>query len=139
MLEKTCTLIKPHIVEGNAIEKVIDIMGRYISGGLAIIGIKCFRMTPEFLQEFYSEHVGKPYFDSEIVPNMTSGRIIALVLSGENAISKAREINGATKPSKALPGTIRADYGIEVKRNAVHASDSAPSAFKELLLIFPEM
>jgi nucleoside-diphosphate kinase len=134
--EVTCTLIKPHIVKGkNSTANVLDIMTRYLQQGLVITDIKCFQANEDFLREFYNEHVTKVHFYTDIIPTMTSGKTVALTLAGDDAVRKAREINGATDPKEAAPGTIRANYGTEVKFNAVHASDSAESAIKEIFLV----
>jgi nucleoside-diphosphate kinase len=86
-------------------------------------------------QEFYAEHASKPFFDG-LIEAMTSGISIALVLEGENAVATVRRLNGATKPSKAAPGTIRKLYGTAGPRNAVHGSDSAESARREIRFFF---
>ncbi len=141
-MEQTLVLIKPHIFRdfglGRLAEQVIvNIQSKYLVLGLKIIAIKYFIITEEFLRDFYREHVEKLFF-GDIMIAMRNGRCIAMVLEGEDAIQKIRDANGATNPAEALGGTIRNLYGILEKgpNNAVHGSDSAESAEREIKIIF---
>ena len=100
-----------------------------------IVGILMKKFTVEEAREFYAVHKGKPFYDS-LVEFMTSGPIVGLLLQGEDAIKRLREVVGATDPSKARPGTIRAKFGTDIQRNAVHASDSPESAAYEIPFFF---
>ena len=86
---------------------------------------------------FYFEHIGKPFFN-DLITFMTSGPVFIQVLEGENAVQKNRELMGSTNPQEALPGTIRADFANSIDANAVHGSDSATSAKREIEYFFSE-
>jgi nucleoside-diphosphate kinase len=93
--------------------------------------MRMVHLSPEEARVFYRVHEGKPFLDA-LVAYMSSGPIVALVLEGENAIPRLREVVGATDPAKAAPGTIRRDFGVDIQSNAVHASDSPESAEEEI-------
>lgn len=130
--ELTFSIIKP-----NAIKKGVigDIIETFEKNGLKIAAAKLSVISKDKCQEFYAEHKDRPFF-GELVNFMTSGPVMLMVLSGENAVLKNRDIMGATDPKKAAPGTIRAVYGDNVGENAVHGSDSATSAAREIALFF---
>ncbi len=132
--ELTFSIIKPNAVKKNVIG---DIISQFEQNGLKIAAMKMTVLTREKCEEFYAEHKERPFF-GELVDFMTSGPVVLMALSGENAITKNREIMGATDPKKAAPGTIRAKYGDSVGENAVHGSDSPQSAQRELALFFEQ-
>lgn len=135
--ERTLVLIKPDAVEKMA---RLPIIQAYLNAGLAIEKAKTLKMSEELAKEFYEEHDGKPYF-SGLIQHTISGPMIALVLSGKEAVKRARELNGATNPANARKGTVRQLYGEPNggPRNAVHSSDSPQSAEREIRLIFGEI
>ena len=118
----------------NAIGAIINKLENH---GLKIAAAKIIHLSREKAEEFYAEHKDRPFFN-ELVQFMTSGPIMVMALSGEKAIQKNREVMGATDPKEALPKTIRAEFGENVGENAVHGSDSAASAERELRLFFQE-
>lgn len=135
MEELTLVLIKPDAVEKNVWFEIIQY---YLNEGLKILKAKLFvRMDLEMAEAFYVDHQGKCYFD-ELISHMTSGLVIALLITGENAIQKVRELNGATNPAVAKTGTIRHKYGEPNggPKNAVHGSDSKEDAGREIAMIF---
>jgi nucleoside-diphosphate kinase len=132
MIETTFSIIKPNAVKKNAIGPIIALFEK---NGLKVSAAKLVRLTKAKCEEFYAEHKERPFF-GELVTFMTSGPVLLMALTGENAVTRNREIMGATDPKKAAPGTIRALYGDNVGENAVHGSDSAQSAERELKLFF---
>ncbi|OZI13825.1 nucleoside-diphosphate kinase [Sodalis-like symbiont of Philaenus spumarius] len=133
-IERTCSIIKPNAVAKNVIGAIIQ---RFESTGLTVVGAKMLQLTREQAEGFYAEHKGKPFFDS-LVDFMISGRILVQVLEGEDAGRRNREIMGATNPANALAGTLRADYADSFTENAVHGSDSAESAAREIAYFFAD-
>lgn len=131
-MEKTFSIIKP-----NAVNK--DVMGPIIAkfeeNKLKVAAAKLVKISKEKCEEFYAEHKERPFF-GELVEFMTSGPVMLMVLSGENAIARNREIMGATNPAEAADGTIRKIYGDSLGENAVHGSDSPGSADREISLFF---
>jgi nucleoside-diphosphate kinase len=130
--ELTFSIIKPNAVKKNAIG---DIIATFEKSGLKIAAAKLTVLSRKKCEEFYAEHKERPFF-GELVDFMTSGPVVLMALAGENAVTKNREIMGATDPKKAAPGTIRAKHGDNVGENAVHGSDSPQSAARELALFF---
>ena len=131
-VEKTFSIVKPNAVGKNNIGKIID---RFESRGLRIAAAKFTRLSKEKAEGFYIEHKERPFFGS-LVNFMTSGPVLLMVLEGENAVALNREIMGATDPAKAAAGTIRKDFADNIEANAVHGSDSASSAERELAYFF---
>ncbi|MGZ3770311.1 MAG: nucleoside-diphosphate kinase [Bdellovibrio sp.] len=131
-IEQTFSIIKPNAMKKNAIG---DIISMFEANGLKIAAAKITVLTKEKAGEFYAEHKERPFF-GELVSFMTSGPVMLMCLQGENAVAKNREIMGATDPKKATAGTIRSKFGDNVGENAVHGSDSATSASRELALFF---
>jgi nucleoside-diphosphate kinase len=131
-IEQTFSIIKPNDVKKNVIG---DIISQFEKSGLKIAAAKLTLMSKDKTELFYAEHKERPFF-GELVSFMTSGPVVMMVLSGENAILKNREIMGATDPKKAAPGTIRAKHGDSVGENAVHGSDSPESAKREIAIFF---
>lgn len=131
-MEKTLVLIKPDAVKGKHIGDIIKI---YESKGLEIVAMKMMEMDEKIASLHYAEHKGHSYYD-DLMGFMTSGRIVAMVLQGEDAIANVRAINGKTNPAEAAGGTIRKLYAASGSRNAVHASDSPESAKREISIFF---
>lgn len=134
-MEKTLVLIKPDAFGKN---HTGDILKRYEEEGLKIVAAKVMQMDKKIAAIHYAEHVGKAFYP-DLVEFMTSAPLMALVLGGDNAVSKVREINGATNPAKAAEGTIRKLYAESVTKNAVHASDSPENAAREIKIFFSEI
>lgn len=134
-MERTLSIIKPDAVKKNVIGEIIS---RFEKNGLRIAAMKKIWMTKEQAKGFYIVHKDKPFYD-DLTTFMSEGPIVVMVLEGENAIAKNREIMGATNPANAAPGTIRRDFGENVERNAVHGSDSPESAAFEISYFFSEM
>jgi nucleoside-diphosphate kinase len=131
-LEQTLSIIKPDAVGQNMIGNIIEYFERE---GLSVVAAKMLHMTPEQAKGFYAVHKERPFF-KDLVDFMISGPVLAMVLQGDNAIARNREIMGATDPSKATAGTIRADFATSIDRNAVHGSDSAANAKTEIAFFF---
>ena len=131
-VERTLSIVKPDAVAKNLIG---EICSRFEKGNLSIVAAKMLRLTPEVASGFYAEHRGKPFFDP-LVAYMCSGPVVVQVLEGEDAIETNRRLMGATNPADAAPGTIRADFATSIDANAVHGSDSAASAQREVAYFF---
>ena len=131
-IEKTFSIIKPNAMKKNCIG---DIVSMFEANGLKIAAAKITVMSKSKAEEFYAEHKARPFF-GELVTFMTSGPVMLMCLSGENAVLKNREIMGATDPKKANPGTIRFKFGDSMGENAAHGSDSVASADRELAIFF---
>ena len=131
-IEKTFSIIKPNAVKKNAIGDIINTFER---ADLRVAAAKLVRLNRPQCEEFYAEHKERPFF-GELVDFMTSGPVVLMCLEGESAITRNREIMGATNPAEASEGTIRKKWGDSVGENAVHGSDSAQSAQRELRLFF---
>ena len=131
-IERTLSIIKPDGVEINVIGNVIS---RFETSKLRVAAMKMIRMTPEKAGGFYIVHKERPFY-GELKEYMSSGPVVVLVLEGENAISRNRDIMGATNPKDAAPGTIRADHAESIERNIVHGSDSPESAAFEIPYFF---
>src|ERR1700733_2622956 len=130
--ETTFSIIKPNAVKKNAIGSIIQMFEK---NGIKIAAMKLVRLEKSLCEEFYAEHKARPFF-GELVSFMTSGPVVLLALKGENAVTRNREIMGATDPKKAAPGTLRALFGDNMGENAVHGSDSPTSAARELGIFF---
>jgi nucleoside-diphosphate kinase len=131
-LERTLSIIKPDAVSKNVIGKIID---RFESNGLRVVAMKRLHLSTADAGEFYAIHAQRPFFN-ELVEFMTSGPVVVMVLEGENAVLKNRELMGATDPKEAKVGTIRADFAKSIDANAVHGSDSLENAKKEIEFFF---
>ncbi len=131
-IERTLSIIKPDAVGKNIIGKIIS---RFEDNGLCVVAGKLIHLNDEMASGFYAEHDGKPFFDA-LKSFMTSGPVFVQVLQGEDAIHKNRELMGATNPQEASAGTIRADFAQSIDANAVHGSDSAESAIREIEYFF---
>ena len=131
-MEKTLSIIKPDAVAKNVIGKIID---RFESNGLRIAAMKKIKLTKEDAAKFYEVHKERPFYN-DLCEYMSSGPVVVMVLEGENAVAKNRELMGATNPKEAAPGTIRADFAESIEANAVHGSDSLENAKKEIAFFF---
>jgi nucleoside-diphosphate kinase len=131
-LERTFSIIKPNSVKNSNIGAIVD---RFEKQGLRVAAAKLVNMDKAKAEGFYAEHSARPFFGS-LVNFMTSGPCLLMVLEGENAVLKNREIMGATDPSKAAPGTIRKDFAQSIEANSVHGSDSPESAKREIAYFF---
>ncbi|WP_430459580.1 nucleoside-diphosphate kinase [Thalassolituus sp. LLYu03] len=131
-VERTLSIVKPDAVAKNVIG---EIMTRFEKAGLQIVAAKMIKLDDEKAGGFYAEHKERPFF-KDLVGFMTSGPVVVQVLEGENAIAKNRELMGATNPKEAAAGTIRADFAQSIDANAVHGSDSAASAEREIAYFF---
>lgn len=131
-LERTLSIIKPDAVGRNHIG---DIIGRFEKAGLKVIAVKMKQLTKQDAEGFYAVHKERPFF-KDLVSFMVTGPVLIMVLEGENAIMKNRDIMGATDPKKAAPGTIRADFAKTIDENAVHGSDSQENARVEIDYFF---
>jgi nucleoside-diphosphate kinase len=130
--EKTLSLIKPDGVSRGLIGEVI---GRFEKAGLKIRAMKLVRLTLEQARAFYAVHAARPFYDS-LTRFMSSGPIVAMVLEGENAIQRNRDLMGATDYRQAAPGTIRADFARDIEANIVHGSDGPDTATTEIAFFF---
>lgn len=130
--QQTLSIIKPDAVKGNHIGEIIS---RFEKEGLKIAGLKMVRLTKPQAMQFYLEHKDRPFYN-ELVEFMTSGPVVVLILEGDNAILKNRELMGTTDPKKAAPGTIRRQFAASVQSNAVHGSDSEYAAAREIAFFF---
>ena len=131
-IERTLIIIKPDGVQRALVGKVIE---RFESRGLRLAGLKLMRIPRQLAEEHYAEHKGKPFY-AGTVAYMTSAPVVVMVLEGPDAIAAARATMGATNPLNAGPGTIRADFGMNISRNIVHGSDKPETATREIALYF---
>ena len=132
MSEKTLSLIKPDAVERNLIGKIIQI---FEDNGLVVEKLKKIHVDLDFAKKFYSVHSERPFFN-DLCSYISSGPLVAMVLKGENAVQKNRDLMGATNPKEAKSGTIRNLYAISIDKNSVHGSDSVENAKIEIDLFF---
>ena len=131
-IERTLSIIKPDAVERGLIGKIVD---RFEQGGLKPVAIRLERLSEAVAGGFYSVHRERPFY-RDLVAYMTSGPVVVMVLEGENAIARNREIMGATDPAKAAAGTIRKDFAQNIERNSVHGSDAPETARTEIAYFF---
>lgn len=133
-VEQTLSIIKPDGVQKNLIG---EIYSRFEKAGLEIVAARMMHLSKEQAQGFYAVHKERPFFD-DLVSYMTSGPVMVLALSGENAIAKNRDIMGATNPADAEAGTIRADFADSIEENIVHGSDAPETAANEIAFFFSD-
>ena len=131
-MQQTLSIIKPDAIKKGVIGKIID---RFESNGLRIAAAKKLQLSVDDAKAFYAVHKDRPFF-GELVDFMVSGPVVVMVLEGENAVAKNRELMGATNPKEAKPGTIRADFAESIDANAVHGSDSLENAAIEIAFFF---
>lgn len=132
--ERTLSIIKP---DGVARDCIGAICGRFERAGLRIVAARMVRLSQDEAGEFYAVHKERPFY-ADLLRYMISGPVMVMVLEGEGAIARHREIMGATNPADAAPGTIRADFAESVERNTVHGSDSAQTAAAEIAFFFDD-
>jgi nucleoside-diphosphate kinase len=130
--ERTLSIIKPDAVGLNHIGAII---ARFEKAGLHVVAAKMVHLTEKQAQGFYAVHKERPFF-KDLVSFMITGPVLIMVLEGQDAIAKNRDIMGATDPKKALPGTIRADLAKSIDENAVHGSDALSTATTEIAFFF---
>ena len=133
-VEQTFSIIKPDAVAKNVIGEIVS---RFEKNGLQIVASKMLHLSKEQAEGFYAVHRERPFYN-DLVSFMISGPVVVQVLEGESAISKNRELMGATNPAEAAPGTIRADFATTVDENAVHGSDAPETAAEEIKFFFGE-
>jgi nucleoside-diphosphate kinase len=134
-MEKTFVAIKPDAVSRHLAGRILS---RIEDTGLEITEMRLREISTELAELHYEEHREKPFFRS-LVDFITSGPAIAMVVEGPSCVEIVRKLVGDTDPLKALPGTIRGDFGYDIERNLIHASDSPESAEREVKLFFPEL
>jgi nucleoside-diphosphate kinase len=134
-IERTFSIIKPDGVEKGVIGRVI---ARFEAVGLKPVAIKLKRLSQAEAEGFYAVHRARPFF-ADLVKSMTAGPVVLMVLEGEGAIARNREVMGATDPKKAAPGTLRADFATDIEKNTVHGSDAPETARVEISYFFPEI
>lgn len=131
-MERTLSIVKPDGTEKNVVGEVL---GRFEKNGIKVVALKMVKLTKEDAEGFYAVHKERPFFGS-LTDFMSRGPIVVMVLEGENAIAKVREIMGATNPEEAADGTIRKDFASNIEENTVHGSDSPESADYEINYFF---
>lgn len=131
-MEMTLSIVKPDGVKKNVIG---DVVSRFERAGLKVVAMKMASLTKSRAEGFYAVHRERPFFGS-LTDFMSSGPVVLMVLAGENAIKKAREIMGATNPEEAAPGTIRKDLADSIESNIVHGSDAPDTASFEIGYFF---
>jgi nucleoside-diphosphate kinase len=133
-IERTLSIVKPDGVEKGVIGQVIS---RFLNAGLKPVAMKMKWLSQREAEGFYAVHRARPFF-GDLVKFMTGGPVVLMVLEGENAIAKNREVMGATDPKKAADGTIRKDFATDIEKNTVHGSDSPENARIEVAYFFAE-
>ncbi len=133
-MERSLVLIKPDAMQRGLAGAIIS---RLQGQGLKLVALKMLHMDRALAERHYAIHAGKSFFE-DLINYITSTPIIAIVFEGEGAVGAIRRIMGATDPAKAEPGTIRADFGLDIQLNAVHGSDSIETAEKEIKLFFAD-
>ena len=131
-IEKTYTMIKPDGVRNGHIGEIV---ARFERVGLTIERMELGMVPPEQAAANYAEHEGKPFYEG-LISYITSGPVVKMVVSGENAVATVRKLMGATNPADAAPGTIRGDFGLVMDENVIHGSDSVASAEREIGVFF---
>jgi nucleoside-diphosphate kinase len=134
VVEQTFVMVKPDGVRRGLVG---EILGRFERRGLKIVELRLIHVSRELAEAHYGVHRDKPFF-AGLVEFITSGPVVAMILEGEAAVTAARQMMGVTRPLEAAPGTIRADFALEVQENLVHGSDSAETAVQEIALWFPK-
>jgi nucleoside-diphosphate kinase len=133
-IERTLSIVKPDGVEKGVIGQIIS---RFIGAGLKPIAMRMAHLSKREAEGFYAVHKARPFF-ADLVTFMTSGPVVLMVLEGEGAVARNREVMGATDPKKAADGTIRKDFATDIEKNTVHGSDSLENARIEIAYFFPE-
>ena len=133
-MERSFVMVKPDGVQRGLIGEII---GRFERRGLKIVGMKMLQVSDDLARRHYAVHEGKPFF-AGLISYITSAPVVAMVVEGTNAVVAVRQTVGATRPFEAAPGSIRADFALEIGRNLVHASDAPETAATEIALWFGE-
>ena len=133
-MERTLVIIKPDGVQRGLVGPILTRLERR---GLRLAAMKLIQITPELAARHYQIHQGKPFYKG-LIDFITSGPVVVAVIEGQDAINTVRKTMGATNPAQAEPGTIRADYALEIGRNLVHGSDGGDTAAYEIPLFFTE-
>ncbi len=134
-VEQTLSIVKPDAVAKNVIGQIY---ARFEGAGLKVVASRMMHLSRSQAEAFYAVHSARPFF-KDLVSFMISGPVVVQVLEGDNAIAKHRDLMGATDPSRAAPGTIRADFADSIDANAVHGSDAPDTARTEIGFFFPAM
>ena len=132
MIERTFTMIKPDAVERGLTGQVI---ARLEAKGLKVVAMRMIKVNNKRAKKLYEVHKGKPFYD-DLIKYAMSGPVVTMILEGEDAVRRLRQVIGATDPSKAEAGTIRRDFGITVLKNVIHAADSLENAEREMRIFF---
>ena len=133
-MERSLVLIKPDAMQRGLAGTII---ARLEKQGLKLIALKMLHMDKALARQHYAVHKDNPFFDN-LVNYISSAPIVAAVFEGNNTVEAIRKTTGATDPAKAEPGTIRADFGIDIEHNSIHGSDSVETAEKEIKLFFSD-
>jgi nucleoside-diphosphate kinase len=133
-MQRTLSIIKPDAVEKGIIGKIIS---RFESNGLRIAALKKIQLTKDEAAKFYEVHKSRPFFN-DLIAYISRSPVVVMVLEGDNAVNRNRELMGATNPQEAAEGTIRADFADSIEENAVHGSDSIENAEKEIAFFFAQ-
>jgi len=133
-IERTFVMLKPNAIQRSLIGTII---GRFEQKGLKLVAAKFMQVDSAQAKLHYAEHKEKPFF-SELVGFITSDPVMCMILEGDNAVTRVRNLVGHTNPAQAAPGTIRGDFGVSITKNLVHASDSSAAAKREIALYFSE-
>ena len=133
-MERTLVIVKPDGVQRGLIGPILTRLERR---GLRFAALKLMQITPELAERHYAVHKGKPFY-AGLIEFITSGPVVVVVVEGRNAIDIVRKTLGATNPAQADPGTIRADFGLEIGRNLVHGSDGPDTAAYEIPIFFDD-
>lgn len=131
-MERTFIIIKPDAVQRGLVGEILH---RFERRGLKLVALRMKQVDQDLARRHYAEHEGKGFFNG-LITYITSAPVVALVVEGTGAVASVRQMVGATKPGEAAPGTIRADFGLEIGRNLVHASDKVETAVHEIALWF---
>lgn len=133
-MERTFVMLKPDAVARGLVGEIISRIERK---GLQVAGMKLIKMTRTQAETLYAEHKGKDFYDT-LIDFITSGRVIVLVVKGDNVITHIRNLMGTTDPAQATPGSIRGDFATNVTRNIIHGCDSPEKAEREIKIFFNE-
>lgn len=133
-MDKTLFILKPDSIERGVVGEILTAVEK---SGLKLRRLEMVRLTPDRAKAFYAEHEGKPFLD-DLVVYMTSGPCVPVMLEGDGAVKRLRDLMGATNPADAAPGSIRARFGQSIQTNSVHGSDSPESARREIAFFFPD-
>jgi nucleoside-diphosphate kinase len=133
-MERTLIILKPDAVQRALVGEIIH---RFERRGLKIVGLKLLQVAPDLARRHYAVHEGKPFYPG-LIAYITSGPVVVMAVEGPDAIGVVRSTVGATRPAEATPGSVRADFGLMVGRNLIHASDGVDTARDELALWFDD-